>query len=55
MGKKDDWVIHRLKSKSWWNGKVTMLCGRTYAPGEYERLVFAWLASGKPCPGCHRR
>ncbi|MEC3974598.1 hypothetical protein [Amycolatopsis sp. H20-H5] len=35
-------------TKSWWNGKVTTLCGLVFESGNSERLIF----TGVSCPVC---
>jgi hypothetical protein len=46
MSAKQKPVWHALKSKSWWRGTVTSLCGVT--SNNYENR---WLAS-VTCPDC---
>ncbi len=43
-------IIHRLKSRSWWDGSVTAMCGQTYGPDYYRE---SWFSIGRiTCPGC---
>lgn len=43
-------ITHKLKSRSWWDGSVTGMCGQTFGPGYYRE---SWFSIGKPsCPGC---
>lgn len=45
-------AIHHQRSRSWWNGTVTMLCGATFPRSELERLWMTW--NGPTCPTCRR-
>lgn len=44
-----DDLIH-IGTRSWWNGNVKTLCGRTIPDG--ERLLLPSLSSRKRCPAC---
>ncbi|GAB3479600.1 hypothetical protein [Amycolatopsis cihanbeyliensis] len=53
---KNTQVIHVTAKRSWWNGKVTALCGQTAEAGDYETDTWRLFGfrSGKPCPACQR-
>ncbi|WP_216209164.1 hypothetical protein [Amycolatopsis aidingensis] len=55
MGKNEQ-VIHVKAKKSWWNGRVTALCGWTAEAGEYETDTWYPFGfwSGRKCPACQR-
>lgn len=52
MGKKGQPVFHFKAKKSWWSGRLTALCGKTWEAGQYQRR--GWFESGRDCPDCVR-
>lgn len=45
--------VHATKSRSWWTGRITALCGATEVAGQYETDTFRiFPLPGPRCPAC---
>ncbi len=48
-------VIHLTKSRSWWTGRITALCGATEQAGRYETDTWRLIPlRGQRCPACQQ-
>lgn len=53
MAKKNLPVVHATAKKSWWNGRITALCGATAEAGAYETDTWrVFPLPGPRCPAC---
>jgi hypothetical protein len=46
----DNVIVHEAAKRSWWDGSVTMVCGRKFPAGKHEAYVFVKVN----CPACLR-
>ncbi|RAS58877.1 hypothetical protein C8D87_11747 [Lentzea atacamensis] len=45
-----NWTMHIEKSRSWWNGTSTTLCGLTIT--KVEKTGYWWTGTSVTCPAC---
>jgi hypothetical protein len=54
MGKNKD-IIHTTAKRSWWDGRITAVCGATAESGDYQTDTWTLFGfSGPRCPACQR-
>lgn len=55
MGNNTKPLVHITAKKSWWNGRITALCGATEEYGNYQTDTWRlFKLPGRPCPSCER-